>query len=104
MICNYYKFTFSEDIPLQRVRKTFNLALTAVDAIHGHCAVRLDQSSKLDANDHSLFVEGDSQIGYDLCRVLLRLFEKEFGDNFEVEKTESKRKPSDYIFSLGTIL
>ena len=104
MVCTYYKFNFSEDIPLQRIRQLFCHALTATDAIHGRCAARLDLSCALNAKDHSLMVEAESQIGYYLAKILTRFFEKEFGDYFDIEKTESKRKPSDYIFSLGTIL
>jgi len=100
----YYKFSFSEDIPLQHIRQLFVLALTAVDAIHGRSAVRLDLSCALNAKDHSLVVEAESQIGYDLAKVLTRLFERKFGGYFDVEKTESKRKSSDYFFTLGTIL
>jgi hypothetical protein len=104
LISVYYKFNFSEDIPLQRVRNLFCLALIAVDAIHGRSAVRLDLSCKLDAKDHSLMVEAESDVGYDLSRVLVRLFEREFGGYFDVEKMESRRKNSDYVYSLGTLL
>ena len=104
MINTYYKFSFSEDIPLERVRRIFGLALTAVEAIHGAPAVRLNLSCKLDGKDHSLMVEADSETGYDLAKVLLQFFHKEFGAFFEVSQVEEGRKHSDYIYGLGTIL
>lgn len=104
MTNTYYKFSFSEDIPLERVRRIFSLAMTAVEAIHGTAAVRLNLSCRLDSRDHSLMVEADSETGYDLAKVLLQFFSKEFGAFFEVSQVEDRRKHSDYIYSLGTIL
>ncbi len=104
MTNTYYKFSFSENIRLERIRELFGLAMIAVEAIHGTAAVRLNLSCKLDAPDHSLMVEADSETGYDLAKVLLQFFTKGFGDCFEVCQTEDRRKYSDYIYHLGTIL
>ncbi len=104
MTNTYYKFSFSEDIPLERVRRLFGLAMIAVEAIHGASAVRLNLSCKIDSKDHSLMVEAESETGYDLAKVLLQFFTKEFGAFFEVFQVEDRRKHSDYIYGLGTIL
>jgi len=100
----YYKFTFSEEIRLERIRQLFGLAMIAVEAIHGMPAVRLELSAMIDSKDHSLMVEAESETGYDLAKVLMQFFAREFGYTFDVEKVESKRKHSDYIYHLGTIL
>ena len=89
---------------MERIRQLFGLALIAVEAIHGTPAVRLELSAMIDGRDHSLMVEAESQTGYDLAKVLTQFFFKEFGHTFDVCKTESKRKHSDYIYHLGTIL
>lgn len=104
MTNTYYKFSFSEEIPLERIRQIFGLAMIAVEAIHGAPAVRLNLSCKLDGKDHSLMVEAESETGYDLAKVLLGFFTREFGGSFEVFQTEDRRKQSDYIYGLGTIL
>ena len=49
-------------------------------------------------------VEAESETGYDLAKVLLQFFAKEFGEFFEVFQVEARRKHSDYIYGLGTIL
>lgn len=104
MTSTYYKFSFSEEIRLERIRQLFGLAMTAVEAIHGVPAVRLELSAMIDSKDHSLMVEAESETGYDIAKVLTQFFTREFGYTFEVLKVESKRKPSDYIYHLGTIL
>ncbi|MCL4499292.1 MAG: hypothetical protein M1335_03490 [Chloroflexi bacterium] len=102
MTNTYYKFKFSEDVPLERIRKIFDLSMTAVEAIHGMPAVRLNLSCKLDVGDHSLMVEADSKTGYDLARVLLQFFAREFGAHFEVVQVQDRRMDSDYIYTLGS--
>ena len=49
-------------------------------------------------------VEAESETGYDLAKVLLQFFAKEFGAFFEVSQAQDRRKHSDYIYGLGTIL
>ena len=102
MTNTYYKFSFSEEIPLKRIRQIFSLAMTAVEAIHGAAAVRLNLSCTFDAKGHSLVVEADSETGYDLAKVLLQFFMKEFGAFFEVSQIQDRRKHSDYIYDLDT--
>lgn len=104
MINTYYKFDFSEDIPLERIRQLFGVAQIAVEAIHGVPAVRLELSAMLDGKSRSLMVEAESVAGYDLAKVLLQFFTRAFGQSFDIYKTEAKRKHSDYIYNLGTIL
>ncbi|MCX6343461.1 MAG: hypothetical protein NT018_00130 [Armatimonadetes bacterium] len=104
MTNKYYKFSFSEDIPLERVGQIFGQAKTAIEAIHGVPAVRLNLSCKIDGMDHSMMVEGDSQIGNDLAKVLLELFTKEFDGCFDVIQVQCDRKHSDYVYHFGAII
>lgn len=49
-----------------------------------------------------MVIEADSETGYDLAKVLLQFFTKEFGAFFEVSQIQDRRKHSDYIYGLGT--
>jgi hypothetical protein len=64
----------------------------------------LDLSCALNSRDHSLLIEAESQIGFDLARILTRFFTKQYGANFDIAKVETRRKNSDSMFQLEILL
>ncbi len=105
MIRTVYTFKFGDDLEFESVEQSLLISTIAVEGLHGRAALRCDLSIDLNGKSRTLTVEGESQVGYDLARILCCMFTKEFGEaGFEVERTEGRARKADSLFTTGCLL
>lgn len=75
-----YRFDFNPAVSLVEAELTLHLALIAVEGLHGEAKVRMDASLHVDAPRRAIFVDGTTDVGDSLVRVLTRFLSAEFGE------------------------
>jgi len=85
-----YRYEFQPDVPMDEVEVSLVLAIVAAECLHGETQVRLDASHILDADRHAGVVDGGTDVGKDINRLLVGFLRREFGeDAFTVERVDS---------------
>ena len=105
MIRTVYAFKFGNDVEFASVEHSLLISTIAIEGLHGRAALRCDLSIDLNHKSRTLSVEGESQIGYDLAKILTCLFTKEFGEGgFEIKRSEERVRSTDPLFVKGCLL
>ncbi len=83
-------FEFNEKVSLEEAEMTLHLALFAVEGLFGQARVRLEASYHVDEPDHTITVNGSTEVGEAVVRVFTGLLLREFGDEtFKVRRAEA---------------
>jgi len=92
MTVGVFRFSFSDAVPLDEVEMTLQLAIFAVEGLHGMARVRLEFGHHLDAPRRAILVDGTQEAGAAIVHVFIGLLLREFGeDAFRVERMEAPR-------------
>jgi len=87
-----FAYTFPAAVALTSVESTMDLAVLAVESLHGDAQVRLDIRHLLDRAQRKCLVDATSQAGRDLNRIFAGFLMEELGaDGFDVERVEKTR-------------
>jgi len=88
-----YRFSFNEAQPFDEVLDTLDLAVMAVQSLHGLERVRLDARFVSDPNRRTLVIDAATAVGQGLCQIFLGYARREFGERaFEVQRIERERE------------
>jgi hypothetical protein len=75
-----FHFDFERHVPLASAELSLHLAMFAVEGLVGQVRVRMSVKYVLDANRHSIVVEGD-RVAQTVARVFAGLLLREFGED-----------------------
>ena len=73
-------FTFGTDVPMREVEFTLQLALLAVESLHGEDRVMLETGSRVDHPSRTCTIDTTSDTGRTLAVVFGGFARREFGD------------------------
>ena len=83
-----YRFSFADDVPLDEVESTLLLAIWATESLHGASQVRLEVAHLIDRERRACVIDGGTEAGRDLARILNGYLVREFGaDAVDVSRT-----------------
>lgn len=87
MTVGVLRFTLASDVPLDEAEMTLQLATFAAEGLFGAARVRLEFGYHVDLDGHALLVDGTTEVGTAVVRVLTGLLLREFGeDSFRVQR------------------
>ena len=90
-----YRFEIQTSVPLTEAEMTLQLAMLALEGLHGQARVRLEARYEVDEPHRTLVVEGGTDVGADLVRVFTSLLSREFGeDSFAVTAAKTSADPA----------
>ena len=90
-----YRFEFRPSVALVAAEKTLQVALGAIEGLHGQAEVRLDASYRVDEPSRAIDVDAATLVGAELVRVFTSLLIREFGDDaFVVRQIDSSPAPA----------
>lgn len=82
-----YRYVFNDSVPFAEVLATLDLALIAVESIHGESRSRLDARFSDDAAKRSVVIDAGTDVGQALNQVFVGYARREFGETaFRVER------------------
>ncbi len=82
-----YRYTFSEDVPIDDIEESLVLAIMAAESLHGESQVRLDAGHFFDSEQRACVIDAGSDVGRDLNRLFIGFLRREFGeDAFQVRR------------------
>lgn len=82
-----YRYVFNDTVPFAEVLATVDLALIAVESIHGESRSRLDARFSDDAAKRSVVIDAGTDVGQALNQVFVGYVRREFGETaFRVER------------------
>lgn len=82
-----YRYLFNDSVPFAEVLATVDLALIAVESIHGESRSRLDARFSDDAAKRSVVIDACTDVGQALNQVFVGYARREFGETaFRVER------------------
>ena len=85
-----YRYVFSDDIPFDDVLATVDLAVIAVQSLHGEERTRLDARFVSDPKRRTLAIDATTLVGQALNQLFVGYARREFGDGaFEVQRADS---------------
>ena len=88
-----FRFSFSDDVPLDEAEMTLQLATFAAEGLFGMARVRIDFGYHVDAARRAILVDGTTEVGATVVRVFVGLLLREFGDDaFRVERMPSQQR------------
>ena len=90
-----YQFSFKRHIDINDVEDTLTLSIIGAETLYGRSRVRLDGWWCLDRQRRSCIIDGSTQVGQDIARLVTGFLTKEFGDNSFRLLRDSNRKRSD---------
>lgn len=74
-------FTFGTDVPMREVEFTLQLALLAVESLHGEDRVMLETANRIDHVTRTCAIDTTSDTGRTLAVVFGGFARREFGDD-----------------------
>lgn len=84
-----YRYVLCRPVPFPEVMATFDLALIAVQSLHGDERTRLDARFASDAGKRTLAIDADTRVGQALNQIFTGFARREFGDHaFRVERVD----------------
>ena len=90
MTAGVFRFSFSNDVPLDEAEMTLQLATFAAEGLFGTTRVRLDFGYHVDADHQTLIVDGSKEVGATVVQVFTGVLVREFGEEaFRVERVSS---------------
>jgi len=93
-----YRYTFTEEVPIDEVEASLLLAILTTESLHGEANVRLDAAHYLDPTKRACVIDAGTSVGRDLNRLFVGFLNREFGtDSFSVERIDElpKCKPQE---------
>jgi hypothetical protein len=91
MTAAVYRFTFSEEAPLDEAEMTLQLSIFAVEGVFGAARVRLEFSYFLDELNRLILVDGTNEVGLTIARIFTSLLLRELGENaFKVRPVQAQ--------------
>ena len=82
-----YQFQFQADMDMTDVEESLQLALIAVESLHGHSEMLLGTGYSVDAAHRTVLIDGNTRVARHLCRLFCGFISREFGDDvFAVER------------------
>lgn len=82
-----YRYTFGQDVPFAEVLATVDLALIAVESLHGESRSRLDARFADDPAKGAIVIDASTPVGQALNQVFVGYARREFGEGaFRVER------------------
>lgn len=98
MIREIYKFYFAGCVSMRDVELSLYLAVTAVEAIHGEAAVKLDGRFRLDKRRCVCIIDAETQVGIDIARVLTRFLSQMLDDrHYRIARVDSRDFCGDIV-------
>jgi hypothetical protein len=90
-----YRYVFSQGVPFADVLSTLNLAIIAVESLHGESRSRLDARFTDDATKRAVVIDASTVVGQALNEVFVGYARREFGeDSFRVERINRAAVPA----------
>jgi hypothetical protein len=87
-------FRFEPHVPLAEAEMSLHLAMFAVEGLAGRVQVHLNANYQIDAEKHTIAIDGHSRVGRMIARVFAGLLLREFGeDAFSVEHVSNQSNP-----------
>lgn len=84
-----YRYVLCRPVPFPEVMSTFDLALIAVQSLHGDERTRLDARFASDAGRRTLAIDAGTAVGQALNQIFTGFARREFGDHaFRVERVD----------------
>lgn len=84
-----YRYVFREAVPFAEVLATVDLALIAVESLHGESRSRLDARFSDDAVKRTIVIDASTDVGRALNQVFIGYARREFGeDAVSVERVD----------------
>lgn len=84
-----YRYAFERETPFTEVLATLELALIAVEALHGEPRTRMDARFVNDPEKRSVVIDASTPVGQSLNQIFTGYVEAEFGDDaFTVERVD----------------
>jgi hypothetical protein len=88
-----YRYSFSQEVPIDDVEAAIVRALLATESLHGESQTRLDASHHLDADRRACVIDAGTPVGRDFNRLFVGYMRREFGDDsFRVERVTEPRQ------------
>lgn len=89
MSSQVYRYMLCRPVPFPEVMATFDLALIAVQSLHGDERTRLDARFASDAGRRTLAIDACTPVGQALNQIFTGFARREFGDHaFRVERVD----------------
>jgi hypothetical protein len=84
-----YRYVFDEAVPFAEVLATVDLALIAVESLHGESRSRLDARFTDDPGKRAVVIDAATNVGQALNQVFVGYARREFGEGaFKVERVD----------------
>lgn len=89
-----YRFELVTNAATEQAEGCLDLALLAVESLHGASETRMDASYTAHTKDRVIVIDAHSEVGRDLCRLFAGFLAEECGpDTFHVERIEESGSP-----------
>lgn len=75
-----YRYVFGHRVPFAEVLATLDLALVAVESLHGESRSRLDARFADDATKRAIVIDASTPVGQALNQVFVGYARREFGE------------------------
>lgn len=90
-----YRYVLCRPVPFPDVMATFDLALIAVQSLHGHERTRLDAGFASDAGRQTIVIDAATPVGQALNQIFMGFARREFGEHaFRVERVGQTEPPA----------
>lgn len=84
-----FRYDFGQDVPFAEVLATLDLALIAIEAMHGESRSRLDARFADDPVKHTVVIDASTPVGQALNQVFVGYARLGFGETaFQVERAD----------------
>lgn len=84
-----YSYVFEHDVPFEEVLATLDLAITAVECLHGESRTRLDARFADDVAKRAIVIDASTDVGQALNEVFVGYARRELGESaFSVERVD----------------
>lgn len=85
-----YRYAFDSSIHFPDVVATLDLALVAIESLHGESRTRLDARFTAEPPRRAIVLDATTAVGQALNQVFIGLARREFGENaFSVQRADS---------------
>jgi len=75
-----YRYAFKQGVPFAEAMATLELALIAVESMHGESRARLDGRFASDSNERVLVIDAATPVGQTLNQIFVGYARREFGE------------------------
>lgn len=97
-----YRYVFEHEVPFEEVLATLDLAVTAVECLHGESRTRLDARFADDAAKRAVVIDASTDVGQALNQVFVGYARREIGEStFSVERTDRVPEASSVAGASG---